>query len=189
MRLNFPTKNLATIFLDRDGVLNRKMPEGEYVRSVADFHMLDGVAGSIARLNRAGLRVVVASNQRGVARGLYSLDDVSAIHAAFATEIARAGAHIDGFFVCPHEKNACACRKPKPGLFLQAQQQFPAITAETSLMIGDSLSDIEFARNLGMRSIFIEGDAAHRKPGAEKALTLADAVCNSLSEAVALVLD
>lgn len=189
MRQNLSKTNLATIFLDRDGVLNRKMPEGEYVRTAADFHTLPGVAEAIARLNHAGLRVVVASNQRGVARGLYTLEDLAQIHATFAAEIARADAHIDGFFVCPHAKNACECRKPKPGLFLQAQQRFPAITAATSLMIGDSLSDIEFARALGMRSIFIEGDPQHRKPGAEQAPALADACCASLPEAVALLLD
>jgi D-glycero-D-manno-heptose 1,7-bisphosphate phosphatase len=189
MRQSFSLKDLETIFLDRDGVLNRKMPEGEYVRSLADFHVLAGVPEAIAQLNQQKKRVLVASNQRGVALGLYTLGTLHAIHEEFQQQLARADAHIDGFFVCPHDKNSCECRKPRPGLFLQAQKRFPALTAARSLMIGDSLSDIEFAKNLGMKAIFIEGDPTHRKPGAEKAVALADACCTSLAEAVALLLD
>lgn len=184
-----PPQTFRTVFLDRDGVLNQKMPEGEYVRSRADFHILPGVREAIAQLNQQNKRVLVASNQRGIALGLYTPGDLHAIHEEFQQQLARADAHIDGFFVCPHDKNACDCRKPKPGLFLQAQKRFPSTTPATSVMIGDSLSDIEFAKNIGMKAIFLEGDTAHRKPGAEKADALADACCSSLAEAVDLLLD
>ena len=178
-------RNLSTVFLDRDGVLNEKMPEGRYVTSWAEFQLLPGVPEAIARLNRAGLRVIVVSNQRGIALGLYSVADVEAIHAALQGLLNSQGAHVDAFYFCPHDKGQCNCRKPLPGLFDQAVAQFPAITAAGSVMIGDSLSDIEFGRRVGMTTIFIEGNAQRRKPGAESARQLADLSFPTLVEAVA----
>jgi D-glycero-D-manno-heptose 1,7-bisphosphate phosphatase len=175
---------LRTVFLDRDGVINEKMPEGSYVRSPAELRLLDGAAQAIASLNRAGLRVIVLSNQRGIALGLYTADDVRAIHAALEDQFAACGAHLDGFHFCPHDKNQCNCRKPLPGLFEQAVADHPDITAASSVMIGDSLSDIEFGRRLGMRTIFIEGGPALHKPGTERASELADERFHSLAEAV-----
>ena len=98
------------------------------------------------------------------------------------------GAHVDGFYFCPHDKQQCNCRKPLPGLFEQAVAQSPEITAATSVMIGDSLSDIEFGRRLGMLTVFIEGDPKHQKPGAEAARSLADLRFSSLAEAVEVLL-
>jgi len=175
---------LHTVFLDRDGVINCKMPEGRYVASSADFHPLPGVPQAIAKLNRAGLRVLVVSNQRGIALGLYTAADVLDIHAAFEIELNQQDAHVDAFYFCPHDKVQCDCRKPLPGLFHQALADFPGITPETSAIIGDSWSDIEFGRRLGMQTIFIEGDREHRKPGAEAARDSADLYFESLPEAV-----
>jgi len=175
------------VFLDRDGVINRKMPEGEYVSSWERFELLPGVGEAIAKLNHAGLRVIVVTNQRGVALGLYSAADVQAIHEQFQASLSKYSAHIDGFYFCPHDKRECDCRKPLPGMFEQARKDFPEVEAKTSLMIGDSLSDIEFGRNLGLKTIFIEGDAharQYQKPGAVKAAELADAVLESLPAAV-----
>jgi len=179
---------LHTIFLDRDGVINRKMPEGQYVTCWEHFHLLPGVPEAIAQLNQAGLRVIVVTNQRGVALGLYSTADVDAIHVQFQQVLDRFGAHVDGFYFCPHDKRECTCRKPLPGMFEQAQADFPEIEAATSLVIGDSLSDIEFGKNLGLRTIFIEGDPEHRKAGAEKAAALADISAPDLPSAVNLLI-
>ncbi len=175
---------LRTVFLDRDGVLNEKMPEGSYVTSRRELHLVPGVAEAIGRLNRAGLRVVVVSNQRGIALGLYTAADVRDIHAAFQELLASHGAHVDGFHFCPHEKGQCNCRKPLPGMFEEAAAEFPQITAETSAMIGDSLSDIEFGRRLGMLTVFIEGEPERRKPGAETAGALANLRFPALPAAV-----
>jgi D-glycero-D-manno-heptose 1,7-bisphosphate phosphatase len=172
------------VFLDRDGVLNEKMPEGEYVRSVGDLRVLQGVPKAIARLNRAGMRTIVVTNQRGIALGFYTATDVDAIHGALQTQMEAHGGHIDGFFYCPHDKDECNCRKPLGGLFEQAVAQFPEITPETSVMIGDSLSDIEFGRRLRMMTIFIEGDPARQKPDARRAAALADSRADSLAHAV-----
>jgi D-glycero-D-manno-heptose 1,7-bisphosphate phosphatase len=182
-------KQLRTIFLDRDGVINRKLPEGRYVTSPAEFEVLPGVTEAIGALNRAGLRVVVVTNQRGIALGLYTAADVVAVHAAFAQELAAHNAHIDAFYFCPHDKAQCDCRKPLPGLFYQAVADFPGITAATSAMLGDSLSDIEFGRALGMATIFIEGEPTSRKPGFETARATADLNYPSLPAAVEALLN
>ena len=167
------------------------MPEGQYVTGWQHFDLLPGVAEAIAQLNQAGLRVLVVTNQRGIALGLYTTSDVDAIHAQLQQTLAKSGAHIDGFYFCPHDKKQCNCRKPLPGLFEQAQSQFPEIEPATSLIAGDSLSDIEFGRNVGLKTIFIEGDESHRnhqKPGAEKAANLADLRFPSLPAAVTWLL-
>lgn len=177
-------RTIRTVFLDRDGVINCKLPEGCYVTRPEEFVLLDGVAKAIARLNRAGLLVIVATNQRGIARKRMTLDNLNAVHTALQNELAASGAHLDGIFVCPHGKDECDCRKPLPGLFYQAQSRFPQIEAATSVMIGDSLSDIEFGRNLGMATICVQPEAEHPSPGADMAAAIADFCAPSLPEAV-----
>jgi D-glycero-D-manno-heptose 1,7-bisphosphate phosphatase len=178
------SRTLTTVFLDRDGVVNEKMPEGHYVTRWSEFRLLPGVPDAIGRLNRAGLRVVVVSNQRGIALGFYTAADVEAIHSTLQKVLAAQDAHVDAFFYCPHDKKQCNCRKPLPGLFEQAVAAFPEIQAASSVMIGDSLSDIEFGRRLGIRTIFIEGDPERRKPGSEAAIELAGEHFIDLPEAV-----
>ena len=179
---------VSTVFLDRDGVLNQKLPEGRYVASWEDFHLLPGVPQAIASLNLAGLRVVVVSNQRGIALGLHTAADVLAIHSKLQALLQQSGAHLDAFYFCPHDKNECNCRKPLPGLFEQAQADFPEIAADASAMVGDSLSDIEFGRRLGMHTVFVDGDPARQKPGARTAAGLADQCFANLPEAVEYLL-
>ena len=167
------------------------MPEGQYVTSWQQFELLPGVPESIAKLNQAGLQVLVVSNQRGIALGLYTTADVDEIHRRLGMELISSDAHIDGFYFCPHDKNSCTCRKPLPGLFDQAQADFPDIESASSVMIGDSFSDIEFGHNLGMRAIFLQGDEQtrrHQKSGAQKAIDLADESFSTLPEAVAHLL-
>lgn len=179
---------LSTLFLDRDGVINEKMPEGEYVRCANDLRVLAGVPEAIAKLNQAGIRVLVVSNQRGIALGLYTAEAVDLIHQALQEQLRAHGAHVDGFFFCPHDKATCQCRKPLPGLYEQAVAQFPGIRPETSVMIGDSLSDIEFGNSLNMSTIWITGDGRNRKPGSDMAGQFATTVCRDLPEAVAALL-
>jgi D-glycero-D-manno-heptose 1,7-bisphosphate phosphatase len=179
-----PFTGITCVFLDRDGVINRKPPEGSYIARWSDFHILPGAETAVAALHRAGLRVIVVSNQRGIALGRYTAADVNHLHDALQQHLQPYGAHIDAFYFCPHDKDECDCRKPRPGLFLQAFRDFPGVAPQNSLLIGDSLSDIEAARNLGMRSVFIQGDPATQKPGAGEAQTLADATAASLSDAV-----
>lgn len=184
-----PRCDLQTVFLDRDGVLNEKMPEGSYVTCMAEFHVLPGVAEAISRLNSAGLRVIVVSNQRGIALGLYQPADVESIHAGLQKVLNAHGAHVDAIYFCPHDKKQCNCRKPLSGLFDQAAAAFPDIAAARSIMIGDSLSDIEFGLRLGMRTVFIDNGSEHQKPGAEAARKSATFVCESLPQAVDWLLE
>jgi D-glycero-D-manno-heptose 1,7-bisphosphate phosphatase len=174
---------LRTVFLDRDGILNEKMPEHRYVTRWEEFRVLPGVPEAVRRLNEAGLRVVVVSNQRGIAKGLYTTADLEAMHAQFQRLLGREGARIDGFFICPHEENECNCRKPLTGLFGQAVARFPEITAATSVIIGDSASDVEFGRRLGMKTILVDA-----RDSAAQVAELADLRFGSLAEAVNAIL-
>lgn len=172
------------VFLDRDGVINRKPPEGEYVGRWSDFHPLPGAEQAIAALNASGRIVIVITNQRGVALGLYSEDDLRALHEELQRHLSRHEAHIDAFYYCPHDKGQCECRKPATGLFEQSFRDFPEASPANSIVIGDSISDIQAACRLSMPSIFIPGDRQRRKEGAEKAVLLADATAESLADAV-----
>jgi D-glycero-D-manno-heptose 1,7-bisphosphate phosphatase len=176
--------SLHTVFLDRDGVLNEKMPEGCYVTGWSEFKVLPGVVEAIGLLHTTGVRAIVVSNQRGIALGLYTAEDVRNIHAEFQKLLEAHGAHIDAFYFCPHDKGQCNCRKPLPGMFEQAVAAFPAITPASSVMIGDGLPDIEFGRRLKMATVFLEGDPDRQKHGAEVARDLADMRFPSLYAAV-----
>lgn len=171
------------VFLDRDGVINRKAPESEYVSEWDDFELLPGVETAIATLNHSGRCVIIVSNQRGVSLGIYNLEQVAALHGKLQDHLAKSGAHIDAFYVCPHGHNACNCRKPKPGLLEEAFKDFPAATKKNSVLIGDSLSDIQLARNFGIPSIFI-ADADEQDSASQEASKLALAIASSLQDAV-----
>jgi D-glycero-D-manno-heptose 1,7-bisphosphate phosphatase len=172
------------VFLDRDGVLNRKLPEGAYVGDWSQFEWLPGATEAIARMNRAGLTVVVVSNQRGIALGRLTVEQLESIHNNLQNHLALHGAHLDAIYYCPHDIEQCNCRKPALGLFEQATRDFPEINAGNSMVIGDSLSDIQAGHRLGMKTVFIQGETDRQKSGAEDAATLADGVANSLLEAV-----
>ena len=140
------------LFLDRDGVLNRRAPPGDYVKSVAEFAWLPGAREGVRRLNDEGWLVLVVTNQRGIARGLYTAADVETIHARAQRELSEIGAHVDAFYFCPHaDEDRCACRKPQPGLILRAAQEWHVDLA-ASFLIGDDERDIEAARRAGVRA-------------------------------------
>jgi D-glycero-D-manno-heptose 1,7-bisphosphate phosphatase len=175
---------VCCVFLDRDGVLNRKLPEDAYVSDWAQFEWLPGAVDAIARMNRAGLTVIVVSNQRGIALGRLTDAQLELIHGKMQTYLAGQDAPLDAIYYCPHDNGQCNCRKPDTGLFEQAMKDFPQVKAENSVVIGDSLSDIQAGRRLGMKTIFIEGEADRQKPGADAAAAIADAVADNLLEAV-----
>jgi D-glycero-D-manno-heptose 1,7-bisphosphate phosphatase len=172
------------VFLDRDGVLNRKMPEGVYVSDWAQFEWLPGAVEAVARMKQAGLTVIVVSNQRGIALGRLTAMQLERIHDKMQTHLTRNEARLDAIFYCPHDRDECHCRKPDTGLFEQAFKKFPQANAENSVVIGDSLSDIEAGQRLGMKTIFIQGEKDRQKEGADTAAARADAVAESLLQAV-----
>jgi histidinol-phosphate phosphatase family protein len=145
-------------FLDRDGVLNRRAPPGDYVKSPAEFVWLAGAREGVRRLNDEGWLVLVVTNQRGIARGLYTASDVEAIHGRAQRELGEIGAHVDGFYYCPHgDEDGCACRKPHPGMILRAAREWDVDLA-ASFLIGDDERDLEAARRAGVRAWRIETD-------------------------------
>ncbi len=181
------TSPVRYVFLDRDGVLNRKMPEGAYVTDWSEFQWLPGAVEGIAKMNRAGMTVIVVSNQRGIALGLYSEAKLNLIHSTMRSHLAQHGARVDAIYYCPHDVGECQCRKPDTGLFEQAYRDFPQASAHNSVVIGDSLSDIRAGKRLGMKTIFIDGETDHQKAGAAEAAESADAVAGSLLQAVELL--
>lgn len=148
-------------FLDRDGVLNH---DHGYIHQAADFVWIDGAQAAVRRLNDEGYRVFVVTNQAGVARGLYSEAEIGLLHDWVAAELARAGARIDAFYHCPHHpevgppqyRRQCACRKPAPGMLLEAMATYP-IDRARSFLIGDRETDIGAARAAGVEGHLFEG--------------------------------
>lgn len=166
-----------SLFLDRDGVINRHIPD-DYVKSIAEFEMLPGVPGSIARLAQRFGWLFVATNQQGVGKGLYSLDDVGRIHAYMTALIEREGGRIDRIYVAPQlDSEDSPMRKPGIGMALQAKRDFPQIELARSIMVGDSISDMYFGRRAGMHTVWIGGTS--RVPPDN---TLVDAIFPSLVE-------
>jgi D-glycero-D-manno-heptose 1,7-bisphosphate phosphatase len=144
-------------FLDRDGVINRKAPGDGYVTCWEEMHLLPGVAQAISLLNQAQFKVIVVSNQRCVAKGLVTTAGVDAIHRRLCSELAAAGAVIDGVYYCPHEKQPpCDCRKPEPGMLLSAARQHELDLA-ASWMIGDSEADVTAGKKAGCKTARLTG--------------------------------
>jgi D-glycero-D-manno-heptose 1,7-bisphosphate phosphatase len=147
----------GAVFLDRDGVINRKAPEGAYVRNWSEFELLPGVTEALLALRTAGRPLFVVTNQRGVARGVVRATDVYDIHIRLTRQLRSIGVDLEGIYVCPHEKASCDCRKPGTGLFLDARRDRPWICFRDSDMIGDSLNDLQAGARLGMR-LWLVGD-------------------------------
>ncbi|WP_101674253.1 D-glycero-beta-D-manno-heptose 1,7-bisphosphate 7-phosphatase [Alloalcanivorax mobilis] len=140
------------IILDRDGVINED--SDAYIKSPAEWLPLPGSAEAVARLNRAGYQVVLATNQSGVARGYYDLDVLAAIHDKMNRHLATHGAHLDGLYVCPHgPDDDCPCRKPKAGLVDQIVADYGDVTH--CPMVGDSLRDLQAGAARGCRPVLV----------------------------------
>ena len=148
-------QSMTTAFLDRDGVINRKAPEGDYVKSWQEFQFLPGVFDALRALKQHGFRLIVVTNQRGVSLGRLPENDLRAIHDRMGTELRHARAELDRVYYCPHGLNSCNCRKPGSGLFLEAQRDFPDIRFSDSFVIGDSIVDMEAGARLGSKKVLI----------------------------------
>ncbi|MEE8236470.1 MAG: D-glycero-beta-D-manno-heptose 1,7-bisphosphate 7-phosphatase [Gammaproteobacteria bacterium] len=143
----------SLVVLDRDGVINADSPD--YIKSPAEWHALPGSLDAIARLCASGFTVVVATNQSGVGRGLFTEQTLAQIHDEMLRQVSEAGGHIAAVFVCPHAPDAgCDCRKPLPGLMRQIEQQF-GTTLQGAPAVGDSARDIDAAVAVTARPILV----------------------------------
>ena len=144
---------MKLIVLDRDGVINED--SDAYIKSPEEWQPIPGSLEAIAALNRAGYQVVVATNQSGIARGLYDLDTLARIHEKMHQALAAVGGHIEAVFFCPHgPDDDCDCRKPRPGLFHDIAGRL-RISLEGVPAIGDSLRDLQAAEAVGALPILV----------------------------------
>jgi len=151
---------MSYIILDRDGVIN--FDSDQYIKSPDEWHPIPGSLEAIARLNRHGYRVLVATNQSGVARGLYDIGILDQIHEKLVHELASVGGYIEEIFFCPHHPDEkCGCRKPQPGLLHQIQAKYPINLVDT-FFIGDSHVDMEVACTAGCQPLLVLTGNGHR---------------------------
>ena len=155
MRTGRAGHHLAAVYLDRDGVLNRKAPEGEYVTSPAQLELLPGALDAVRELSAAGLLVVVVTNQRGIARGHMTEADLAAIHERLTGAVRSAGGRLDAIEFCPHE-GGCACRKPGTAMFERAAARL-GFDPAASAVIGDRADDMRAAERIGALRIHVGG--------------------------------
>jgi D-glycero-D-manno-heptose 1,7-bisphosphate phosphatase len=147
--------NSWTLFLDRDGVINKKI-DNDYVKHWIEFEFIEGAVDAIKYLGSLFGRVVVVTNQQGIGKKLYRTEDLELIHRNMAYEIAYHGGRLDKIYFSPYlDEERHPTRKPAIGMALQAKKDFPEIDFKKSIIVGDSMSDMQFGRTAGMVTVFI----------------------------------
>ncbi|MES9939711.1 MAG: D-glycero-beta-D-manno-heptose 1,7-bisphosphate 7-phosphatase [Candidatus Thiodiazotropha sp. 6PLUC2] len=154
---------MKLIILDRDGVINKD--SDSYIKHPDEWHPIEGSLEAIARLSRAGYRIFVATNQSGLARGLFNIEALNAIHRKMFDAVQQVGGHIEGILFCPHgPDDNCSCRKPNPGLFKAIEERTHTVL-ENIPVVGDSLRDLQAAVEVKAQPILV------RSGNGEKTLT------------------
>ncbi len=144
-----------TLFLDRDGVINKKL-ENDYVKHWIEFEFIEGTLDALKILNTIFGNIVVVTNQQGIGKGIYRTEDLELIHKNMLYEVDYLGGRIDKVYFSPYlSSQNHPTRKPGIGMAMAAKNDFPAIDFNKSIIVGDSLSDMEFGRNAGMKTVFI----------------------------------
>ena len=149
------SKTNRAVFLDRDGVINRKAPEGQYITAWEQVEFLSGVEDALRDLKRGGFLLIIVTNQSAISRNELSVEVLESIHRKMLLYLARHGAAVDAIYYCPHDRNAnCPCRKPMPNMLVQAAEEH-GIDLSQSWMVGDAASDIQAGRAAGCRTISV----------------------------------
>ena len=184
---------VSTVFLDRDGTLNVKAAAGEYITSPGELILLPGAGRAVARLNTAGLRTVLVTNQRWLSEPSADPVRYRSVHGRLEELLAAHGAWLDASYYCPHAIDVCGCRKPGAGMLQRAAAEH-GFSLRASVVIGDSTTDLMAGRLVGARTILLRPEpdepAGRSEPAGEAGETdqLADAVATDLPAAVGLVL-
>lgn len=157
------SKQPKLVILDRDGVINIPAPNHGYITNPAEWEPLPGALGAIARLNRAGYHVVIATNQSGIGRGAMTIEDLHLVHEKLHRRLVEHGGHVDAILYCPHApSDVCACRKPKPGMLRQIAERLHCSLTGVAF-IGDSVRDVDAAIAAGAEPFLVltgEGEEA-----------------------------
>jgi D-glycero-D-manno-heptose 1,7-bisphosphate phosphatase len=144
-----------TVFLDRDGVINHEKYQ-DYVYKYDEFIFYDGVPEALMKLNKIFGLIIITTNQRGVGKGLMTEEELEDIHLKMLRDISTAGGRIDHIYYSTSIDNSHPDRKPNPGMIYQAKEAFPGIDLHKSLIVGNSMSDMEFGRNAGIYTVFVK---------------------------------
>lgn len=158
MNFDLPVSKYHTLFVDRDGVINKHLPS-DYVKEWSEFEFLPKVTEAFTILARYFKYIIVVTNQRGVGKGLMTESVLQEIHKKMVSVITDAGGRIDKIYFCTDINQNSPNRKPNIGMGLQAQKDFPEITFENAVMIGDSDSDMTFGKRLGMKSYLVNQES------------------------------
>lgn len=149
-----------TLFLDRDGVINEEKMDG-YILNKHEFNFYPGAIEAIALFANYFGHILIVTNQRGIGRGLMQEKDLDEIHAWMLSAIESGGGKIDSIYFAPDLEDDAYNRKPNPGMAFQAKEDFPLIKFQQSIMVGNTLSDMRFGRNAGMKTVFIASTHRH----------------------------
>ncbi|MEC9209675.1 MAG: HAD family hydrolase [Bacteroidota bacterium] len=150
--------NFDTLFLDRDGVINKKL-ERRYIRNFSEFEFMPGALKAISKLSNVFTRIIIVTNQQGIAKGIISDVDLNTLHTQMEDKIKQSGGWINKIYYCPHlEESDCLCRKPKSGMIQQAIVDFSEIIIEHSYLVGDSDSDIEAGKRMNLKTVKVDND-------------------------------
>lgn len=170
MTMQENSKDYKYIFLDRDGTLNKKASERQYITIWDDFEFQDGVLDAMKKLHVALYKPIIITNQQCVGKGIITIEQLNGLHAKMTTVIQAHGGNVHDIFVCPHlESDNCECRKPKPGLFYQAAEKYK-IDLKKCVFIGDSQTDKETGEAAGVATLLIERDVPDLKSAIENLL-------------------
>lgn len=168
-----------SLFLDRDGVINVRIPN-DYVKTAEEFVFISGVPESISRFNEIFGNVFVVTNQQGIGKGIMTVRNLQEVHDYMQDELRKTGAEITRYYFAPQlASENSEMRKPNPGMGLKAKEDFPTVNFEKSIMVGDSDSDIEFGKRLGMKTVKVDENLKDRSG--------ADACIRNLNELLKLL--
>lgn len=161
-------KRYSLIILDRDGVINEKACSADYIKCWEQFKFIPGARKAISALSKAGYKIAIASNQRGVSKGLMSEQDLKEITKKMISDVEESGGKIDSVYYCTHSKeDKCDCRKPRPGMILKALRDFQ-VDCRSAVMIGDAYADFEAARDARVDFIFINSNSDETEKNLER---------------------